>query len=404
MKKLIISTLAIVFSMIVFLSCNLISEEKNVTEENNLSEQQNMQVKNNLSEPSSFSEQGDLLDGLYAKIITTKGEILAKLEFEKAPMTVGNFVGLAEGKIENKVKALGVPFYDGIIFHRVIPNFMIQTGDPQGNGTGGPGYKFPDEFHPDLKHQGPGILSMANSGPATNGSQFFITHNSTPHLNNKHSVFGKVIKGQDVVVAIGNAPKGANDRPNTEIKIEKIEIIRVGKKAKEFDGAAVFEDKRANYAKEQAEKAAKEKEKAAKDLSDFMQKAKASHPNLITLESGLMIAITKKGTGPKPKNGQRVGVAYKGMFPSGKVFDTSIEAEAKANNMYNERRQYVPYEFPLGQGQVIKGWDLGVAEMNQGSKATLYVPYHLAYGERGYPGAIPPYSNLIFEVELASIK
>ncbi len=170
-------------------------------------------------------------DGLYAKMETTKGDIMLKLEFEKTPLTVANFVGLAEGVIKNSAKEEGVPFYDGIIFHRVIKDFMIQTGDPDGTGRGGPGYKFADEFHSDLKHNKAGILSMANSGKATNGSQFFITHKDTPWLDGKHTVFGHVVTGQEIVDAI-----------EQDDIINHIEIYRVGKSAKEFDAEATFEE------------------------------------------------------------------------------------------------------------------------------------------------------------------
>lgn len=171
----------------------------------------------------------DMEDGLYAEIKTNKGVILLKLEYQATPLTVANFVGLAEGDIKNDAKPLGTPFYDGLIFHRVIPNFMIQGGDPLGSGMGGPGYKFKDEIVDTLKHNGPGILSMANAGKATNGSQFFITHVATPWLDGKHTVFGHVVTGQDVVNAIVNGDK-----------IETVTIIRIGKDAKKFDAAKTF--------------------------------------------------------------------------------------------------------------------------------------------------------------------
>jgi peptidyl-prolyl cis-trans isomerase A (cyclophilin A) len=174
-----------------------------------------------------------LTEGLYAEMTTSKGIILMKLEVEKSPLTVANFVGLAEGKIKNEAKALGVRFYDSLKFHRVIPNFMVQGGDPQGTGNGGPGYAFKDEFDPSLTFTGPGILAMANSGPTTNGSQFFITHVQTSWLNYKHTIFGKVLEGQNVVNAVAQGDY-----------IVKVKIIRVGKLYKKYKGEVVFEELR----------------------------------------------------------------------------------------------------------------------------------------------------------------
>ena len=175
-------------------------------------------------------------DGIYAKIKTNKGMITLKLEYQKAPMTVANFCALAEGKMKNKVKAEGVPYFDGISFHRVIPDFMIQGGDPTGTGSGGPGYAFTDEIHPDLKHDRAGTLSMANAGPATNGSQFFITHKATDWLDGKHAVYGYVTEGQDVVNAIVGGDK-----------MESVTIERVGKEAKAWDYMKVLADNQANF-------------------------------------------------------------------------------------------------------------------------------------------------------------
>ena len=178
--------------------------------------------------------------GLYVHIQTKMGDIVGKLDMELAPLTVANFVGLAEGSIKNKAFPEGRPFYDSITFHRVIPNFMIQGGDPIGNGTGGPGYKFKNETHPDLKHDKPGIFSMANSGPNTNGSQFFITHAATPWLDGQYNIFGQVIIGQDIVNAIGAVAKDRRNKPNTPIYMNKVSIIRIGEAAKNFDAVNTF--------------------------------------------------------------------------------------------------------------------------------------------------------------------
>jgi len=308
-------------------------------------------------------------DSMQAQIETTKGTILIELEFEKTPMTVANFVGLAEGNIKNESKPLGTPYYDGIKFHRVIPDFMIQGGDPTGTGRGGPGYKFYDEFHPDLKHSKPGILSMANSGPTTNGSQFFITHKATPWLDNKHSVFGHVIEGQEIVDAIEQ-----NDIINS------IKIIRKGKLATNFDAPKVFEEEKNRYQKIEEEKTKKLEEEMNKLTKDAM-----------TTGSGLKYIIIEKGDGPKPESGQTVSVHYAGYLMNGQKFDSSYD-----------RNQ--PIDFPVGTGRVIKGWDEGIMLLNVGTKAKLIIPPNLGYGPQGAGGVIPPNATLIFEVELVAIK
>lgn len=320
-------------------------------------------------------------DGLYAKFTTNRGTILVKLYFEQTPMTVCNFVGLAEGKIKNNAKPEGVHFYDGLKFHRVISkingdaqDFMVQGGDPNGNGSGGPGYSFPDEFVSSLKHDGPGVLSMANSGPATNGSQFFITHVPTPWLDGKHTVFGKVVQGMETV----NATK-------TNDIIQTVEIIRVGDKAKKF----VADQKAFEEYKSSGDKA--KIEEAQKAALEFEKWVKTTYPKAKKTESGLFYLVEKEGKGPKAKNGDTVQVHYAGALQDGTEFDNSFKR--------NE-----PLEFVLGTGRVIKGWDEGIALMKVGDKFKLIIPYQLGYGENGFPGAIPPRSALIFDTELMSVK
>ncbi|MDC6390353.1 peptidylprolyl isomerase [Maribacter sp. PR1] len=307
-------------------------------------------------------------DGLYAKFNTSKGEILVKLTYDKTPGTVGNFVALAEGKKKNSVKDLGEPYYDGLKFHRVIPDFMVQGGCPQGTGTGDAGYKFDDEFHPELKHSGPGVLSMANAGPGTNGSQFFITHVPTPWLDGKHTVFGNVAAGQEVVDDIAQGDT-----------IESLEILRVGEEAKAWDAVKAFDSFVAS--KEERLAAAKAAQAAALDkISSGFDET----------ESGLRYKMIQKGDGPKAEKGKKVAVHYEGSLTDGQVFDSSYKRNS-------------PIEFQLGIGQVIPGWDEGISLLQVGDKARFVIPSELAYGSAGAGGVIPPDATLIFDVELMRV-
>jgi len=308
-------------------------------------------------------------NGLYAKINTSKGEITIQLEFEKTPGTVGNFIALAKGELENNAKPQGTPYYDGLKFHRVIPDFMVQGGCPLGTGTGNPGYQFEDEFHPDLKHDKPGILSMANSGPNTNGSQFFITHTPTTWLDGKHTVFGNVINGQDVVDAIAQ-----------DDMLETIEIIAVGDAAEKFNAIEsfrVFEGAREQRIADSKKQAEAEIEKLAAGFKKT--------------ESGLRYQLIQKGEGKQAEKGKGVSVHYKGQLPDGTVFDSSYQ-----------RKQ--PIDFTLGVGQVIAGWDEGIQLLKVGDKARFVIPSNLAYGSQGAGGVIPPNAVLIFDVELMDVK
>jgi len=308
-------------------------------------------------------------DGLYAKFNTTKGEILVALEFKKTPGTVGNFVALAEGNLENNVKPQGTPYYDGLKFHRVIPDFMVQGGCPQGSGSGNPGYKFDDEFHPDLKHDGPGVLAMANAGPGTNGSQFYITHIATDWLDNKHTVFGKVEHGQEVVDAIAQGDK-----------IESLEIVRVGADAEAYNAIEAFRTFEGSREKREAEVKAAANTELDKLATGFDK-----------TESGLRYQIIQKGNGVKAEKGKTVSVHYKGQLSDGTVFDSSYKR--------NE-----PIDFPLGVGQVIPGWDEGIQLLKVGDKARFVIPSHLGYGSAGAGGVIPPDATLVFDVELMDVK
>lgn len=308
-------------------------------------------------------------DGIYAKFNTSKGSIVVKLTHDKTPGTVGNFVGLAEGQLENNVKKMGEPYYNGIKFHRVIPDFMIQSGCPLGTGTGDAGYKFDDEFHHELKHDAPGVLSMANAGPGTNGSQFFITHIPTNWLDNKHTVFGHVVEGQDVVDAVAQGDV-----------IETLEIIRVGDEAQKWNAIEAFRTFEGSREKRIAEQKRMAEEAMEKLAAGFNK-----------TESGLRYQMIQKGNGTQAEKGKTVSVHYEGSLENGQVFDSSFK-----------RKQ--PIEFKLGVGQVISGWDEGIALLKVGDKARFVIPSRLGYGSQGAGGVIPPDATLIFDVELMQVK
>lgn len=306
-------------------------------------------------------------NGLYAVIDTEKGEIVVSLEFKKVPMTVANFVGLVEGELN--FDSPGENFYEGLMFHRVIDNFMIQGGCPKGDGTGGPGYSFPDEFDPSLRHDGPGVMSMANAGPGTNGSQFFITHVKTPWLNDKHSVFGKVVEGQDVVNSIEQGDK-----------INGITIERIGEEAQQFKVTKeIFAQLVQDASKKAMDRRKKEIEKVEKEIANRWPKATKT-------PSGLQYVVLKEGDGKAhPKYGQNVTVHYTGTLLDGRMFDSSVHRGEPAT---------------FAVGQVIEGWNEALQTMSKGEKRTLIIPPELGYGVHGYPGIIPPNSYLIFDVEL----
>jgi peptidyl-prolyl cis-trans isomerase A (cyclophilin A) len=314
----------------------------------------------------------DLPPGLYAAIHTSRtvdGEntILVELFYQRVPLTVINFVGLAEGTIDHS-GGENTPFYDGLTFHRVIDDFMIQGGDPQGNGRGGPGYRFPDEFDRSLRHDRAGILSMANSGPNTNGSQFFITHVPTPWLDDRHAVFGAVVEGQEIVDAIEQGDR-----------IRSIEIIRVGSQARAF----ATDQEAFDRAVQRAASVAEERRQAVR--RDAIATIESTYPNAERTADGMWVEIERAGSGAKPRQGERVTVHYTGKLLSGEVFDSS--------------RNRGPFAFEVGAGRVIPGWDIAVADMRPGEIRTIVLPPELAYGDRGAGGVIPPGAFLVFEIE-----
>lgn len=325
-----------------------------------------------------------LKDGIYARFETTKGNILVRLEHEKVPMTVANFVGLAEGNFTILGKTIDKPFYDGLKFHRVIANFMIQGGDPDGNGSGGPGYRFYDEIDASLKHSGPGVLSMANSGPATNGSQFFITHVATPHLDGKHTVFGYTIEGQDVVNAIAQ-----DDLMN------KVTIIRVGKTAQNWNATKNFETVYNKLKLVDDQKNAQFAEIAAMTKDQYkvylLAQVKKQYPKAKQTESGLVYVIEKEGEATKPVAGNQMSVHYTGTFMDGKKFDSSRDGGTPMSFTYKTQR-------------MIPGFEEGLAMLGKGGKGIFIIPYFDAYGAQGRPGAIPPYADLVFDLEIMDLK
>ena len=353
------------------------------------------------------------IEGIFATIATNKGDIVLELAYQKAPVTVANFIALAEGKntfvTDDKLK--GKPFFDGLKFHRVIKDFMIQGGDPSGNGSGGPGYAFKDEFT-DLKHNKPGILSMANSGPTTNGSQFFITHKETPWLDGKHTVFGHVTEGMNVVNSIA-----AND------VITKVTIVRKGALAQKFDAPKVFADYFNNKSEDQKKQDAINAENKAKQAA-FEAEAKKAYTEkygpvvaakkaylattkatATTTPTGLAYKIIQKGTGVKPANGTTFYFHYAGYFEDGTLFDSSYEDICKNYGKFDANRAaqngYQAFPFEAGKKDgMIPGFIEALENMSFGDKAVVFIPSNLAYGERGAGGVIPPNTTLVFELEM----
>ncbi|MDC3360768.1 peptidylprolyl isomerase [Candidatus Thioglobus sp.] len=307
-------------------------------------------------------------DGIYAHLQTNKGKIVVELAYKKAPLTVINFIALSEGTKKSN-KDIGVPFYDGISFHRVIDDFMIQGGDPKGDGTGGPGYRFADEFT-DLMHDKPGVLSMANSGPATNGSQFFITHVPTPWLDGKHTVFGHVVEGMDVVNSI---QKGDT--------LETVRIERIGDEANEF----IANEGSFNDLLAQANEGIIAQQALRQiDFEDF---ATSSYPDATKNDLGYFTRINKKGNGNLANQGQLV----------------SVDIALKANSGQIMRAPGSPIDFTLGSSEIIRIIEENTQAMSIGEERTIIATYEYVFGDAP-SGNIPQDSFIIFELILISAK
>lgn len=381
----------------------------------------------------------DLEDGVYAEFVTNKDTMVAKLFYKQAPVTVANFVALAEGihplvseEYKNK------KYYNGTTFHRVIDGFMIQGGDPTATGSGNPGYKFEDEFSPNLKHSKPGMLSMANSGPNTNGSQFFITEVETPFLDayqedgslkkcgafpggGCHAVFGELVLGLNVQDSISNVEvTPGNNKPVEDVVILELNIIRKGSDAKNFKADKVFteelpklKEKQAKAAEEAEKKAAAEAEakkaKNAAAAADILPKLNGCEDQSTTLASGLKYYVMEKGNGQKPKPGSTVNVNYEGYFTDGIMFDSNVKELAQKHGVYDsmrdERGMYRPAAMQVSpDAAMIAGFKEGLAQMEYGEKAYFFIPSHLAWGERGSPPVIPPNADVVFVMEILEDK
>lgn len=350
------------------------------------------------------NQYADLGDGMYAEMQTSEGAIILRLEYEKTPVTVANFVTLAEGTspfVEEQYK--GKPFYDGLTFHRVMKDFMIQGGDPNGTGRGNPGYRFSNEIVDSLVHDRKGILSMANSGGTkTNGSQFFITHAPTPWLDGLHTVFGEVVKGLEVVDSIASVPVNeADNKPLDSVVMEQVEIVRKGSDARDFDAVEVM---RNYFAQEEAAEAAR-LEKLESVAAEFASQKAAAEG----LPSGLSYLVLNEGNGPKPTIGDMVMVNYAGFLEDGTLIDTSVESVAREYGkleqlMQMHRGALTPVPMPYSPDtQLIAGFKEALLMMEVGDRWRVFIPSHMGYGEQGN-GPVPPDANLVFDLEILEIQ
>ncbi len=314
-------------------------------------------------------------EGVFAVLETEKGTIVLNLFYKETPMTVANFVGLAEGTLD---AANGKPFYDGLKFHRVIADFMIQGGDPKGNGTGGPGYKFADEFVEGYVFDKPGKLAMANSGANTNGSQFFITHVPTDWLNYKHTIFGEVVDGQKIVDSVAQGDT-----------IKSLKIVRQGKDAEAFKVTQKsFDELKAEGSKKAADF---QKKLASIKEKEMFGQIKDKIDGFTKTDDGIYFKVQKAGSGSVCGKGKKVSVEYKGYLPDGQIFDASKEFHPQGHE---------PIEFTTAGGQMIPGFDVMVQEMKYGETRTIYLPPAMAYGDMAPQIGLPADTYLCFDIKL----
>ena len=315
-------------------------------------------------------------DGLYGSIKVNENYIFFELYYQETPLTVSNFVGLATGAFGENIERKE-NYFDGLTFHRVVENFVIQGGDPEGTGSGGPGYQFIDEFHPDLTHSDMGILSMANSGPNTNGSQFFITLAPTPHLDNRHTVFGKVLENTDILTTVVQ-----------DDVMETVEIHPKGSAAKSFINNISWD---AFKQLQTDQKISLENE--LQEITTKITTALESNANFTSTSEGLFYEILTQGSGVAVQKGDNVEVHYElKLYQDDAIVDSSYQRDET-------------FIVPVGADQVIQGWEIMLLKLKVGDKVHVIIPPELAYGETGAGGGIiPPNAYLDFIIEVVSIQ
>ena len=330
-------------------------------------------------------------DGIYAELETNRGTIVLELDFERTPLTTANFIGLAEGTITNQAFPAGHPFFDGTVFHRVVPGHVIQAGIPIGGETDSPGYTIPNEISPDLSHNRAGILGMANAGPHTNSSQFYITLGDRSYLDGNFTIFGRVIEGLPVVQSIQQGDTA-----------QRIKILRIGKKARRF---RVDNDSFNRRKIEVEQNVARMEEENKKKETEWIR---TNWPDAIQSPQGSLFKITQTGTGAMPETGRTLLVRYSGLFPDG----TSFCSTGEAGHPFREK-EGESFLFVVGTTSITAGLDAALTDMRRGEHRTIICPPELGYGIQGFYArpregerrfVISPNTTLVYFVELLDIR